>query len=136
MNRYSGKQYWSRKRADEMLYILKEANYDINNVDNIIKQKINEVENVAKEIENMTHEEFEQMVSKSMFGVMCKEYYIGKLKKQKESLQNIKERIVYLMENYNKECWEWILKDSYSGRIREIKQAVGKLIQNSKVKTL
>jgi hypothetical protein len=136
MNRYSGKQYWNKKRADEILYILKEANYNINNVDNIIKQKINEMENLAKQIENMTYEQFEQMVSKSLFGVMSKDYYIEKLRKQKESLQNIKQAIIYLMENYNKEHWDWIVKNSYSGKIREIKQAIGKLIQNSEVKTL
>jgi len=127
MNRYSGKQYWNRKKADEILYILKEANYNINNIDNIIKQKINQIENLAKKIENMKYEEFAQMVSKSLFGVMSKDYYLVKLNTQKQSLQDIKQEITYLMENYNTEYWEWILKNSYSGRIREIKQAIGKL---------
>jgi len=136
MSRYSGKQYWNRKRADEILYILKEANYNIDNVDNIIKQKVNDIENLAKEIENMTHEEFEQMVSKSLFGVMSKEYYLGKLSVQKESIRNIRQAITYLMENYNKEHWDWIVKNSYSGRIREIKEAIRKLVESSKVKTL
>ena len=127
MNRYSGKQYWNRKKEDEILYILKEANYNINNIDNIIKQKINQIENLAKKIENMKYEEFAQMVSKSLFGVMSKDYYLVKLNTQKQSLQDIKQEITYLMENYNTEYWEWILKNSYSGRIREIKQAIGKL---------
>ena len=136
MNRYSGKQYWNRERADEILCMLKEANYNINNVDNVIKQKINQIENLTKKIENMKYEEFAQMVSKSLFGVVSKDYYLAKLNTQKQSLLNVKQAVIYLMENYNKEHWDWIVRNSYSGRIREVKQAIGKLVENSKVRTL
>ncbi|MCD6241105.1 hypothetical protein J7K27_06280 [Candidatus Bathyarchaeota archaeon] len=116
-----------------LLNILERANYRLERVEEIVNSKVQECEKRIKEIESMSQTEFLRMVSRSIFGVACKGYYIHGLKKSIETLKRIPERIQYLLKLHekDKEMFEWVLKHSYKRYVRKLRKAIKKLAENS-----
>ena len=118
---------------DIFLNILKEANYNLERVAEIVSAKVQECERRINEIKNMPYERFLALVSRSIFGVASKGYYINALRKRIEILKRIPERIQYLLKLHenDKQLLNWTLKHSYKGYVREMRRAIQRLAENS-----
>jgi hypothetical protein len=114
-----------------ILKIIEEAGYEYENIDKVIQEEIAESQNFIKQIQEMSETEFLSMVSKSLFGVASKGYYINKHKQHIQQLEQAKKSIDYLLEQYNRNpSWfEWIIKNSYRGNVKPMKEAIKKLAQ-------
>lgn len=116
-----------------LLNILERANYNLERVAEITSAKVQECERRINEIQNMPYERFLALISRSIFGVASKGYYINCLRKEIEILKRVPERIKYLLELHEKDkgMFEWVLKHSYKGYVRKLRKAIKKLAENS-----
>jgi hypothetical protein len=117
---------------DLLLMIVEKANYSYENIHRLVKINIEECERRIREIEAMSEEAFLSMVSKSLFGVASKGYYIGNFKRKIETLKMIPQRIDYLLDLWkNDKGWlEWVIKKSYKGYVKQMREAIERLAQD------
>jgi len=111
-----------------LLALIEEANYDYNNIKDIVEKKIEECQKQINELKAMSQEQFLAMISKWMFGVAMKEYYIDRLEKKIENLKTLTEHIDHLLE-YWRDSRSYF-NDSikyYKPYVRQLKQAFEKL---------
>jgi len=118
--------------ADLLLWVIQEAKFDYDNIQKLVKINIEGCEERIKEIEAMSQEQFLAHISKSIFGVASKDYYIGNLRRRIETLKDIPQVIDSLLHSWNSERWLFndTLKHAYKGYVRQLKQAFEKLGQN------
>jgi len=111
---------------------MEEANYDYEKLRKVIKAKIEDLQKRIREIEQMSDEAFMEMISKSLFGVANKGYYINKLKKRISDLEHITESIDYLLDLWknDKKMLEWVITHSYQGYTRKMRKAIERLAQS------
>lgn len=116
-----------------LLNILERANYNLERVAEVTSAKVQECERRINEIQNMPYEKFLALISRSIFGIASKGYYINSLRKRIEILKRIPERIQYLLKLHekDKQLLDWTLKRSYKGYVREMRMAIKKLAENS-----
>jgi len=115
-----------------LLALIEEANYEYSNIRKIVQARIEECQKQIEELKAMSQEQFLAMISKSMFGVAMKEYYIDRLEKRIESLKALPEHIDNLLE-YWRTSRNGYFHDSikyYKPYVRQLKQAFEKLGQN------
>lgn len=122
----------SNSYADMLLWAIQEAKYDYDNIQKLVKINIDGWEQRIREIEAMSQEEFIAHISKSIFGVANKDYYIGNYKKRIEELKALPERIDHLLDMWkNEKIWfDWTLKNVYKGYVRPMKKALEKLAES------
>lgn len=114
--------------ADLLLTLIEEANYNYDNIKKVVQTKIDEAQKQINELKAMSQEQFLAMISKSIFGVAMKEYYIGNLEKQIKRLKDIPEHIDNLLEYWRDS--KFIFNESikfYKPYVRQLKQAFQKL---------
>jgi len=114
-----------------LLALIEEANYDYENIEDIVEKRIEECQKQIDELKVMSQEQFLAMISKSMFGVAMKEYYIERLEKRIESLKALPEHIDSLLEYWrdSKHYFNESIK-YYKPYVRQLKQAFERLAQN------
>jgi hypothetical protein len=122
----------SNSYANMLLWVIQEAKYDYNNIQKLIKINVESCEQRIREIEAMSQEDFLKEVSKSIFGVGLKDYYIDKLKKRIETLKDLPSVVDHLLEMWKSEKWllNDTLKYAYKGYVRPMKEAIEKLAQS------
>jgi len=111
-----------------LLALIEEANYNYDNIRKVVQAKIDECQKQIDELKAMSQEQFLAMISKSLFGVAMKEYYIDRLEKRIESLKAIPEHIDHLLEYWRDS--RGYFDDSikyYKPYVRQLKQAFEKL---------
>jgi hypothetical protein len=122
---------WNPRReyALFVLGVIREADYDFSRVDRVVGDLIAKYEDRIREIEVMSDEEFYAVVSKDIFGVFSKGFYIAKFKRCIEQLKQVRESVEYLVMLYreNPKLFNWVLKQSYQGCVREMRKAIEKL---------
>jgi len=114
-----------------LLSIIEEANYEYDNIRKIVQGKIDECQKQIDGLRAMSQEQFLAMISKWMFGVAMKEYYIDRLEKKIENLKTLTEHIDHLLE-YWRDSRSYF-NDSikyYKPYVRQLKQAFEKLAMN------
>lgn len=111
-----------------LLALIEEANYQYDNIEEVIQAKIDECQKQIDELKAMSREQFLQMLSRSMFGVAMKEYYINRLEKRIERLKELPENIDNLLEYWRDN--RFVFNESmkfYKPYVRQLKQAFQKL---------
>ena len=75
---------------------MKGANYNLERIEEIVNAKVWECEKRINEIENMPYEKFLALISRSIFGVASKGYYINALRRRswEEAKFYSKERVI------------------------------------------
>jgi len=118
--------------ADLLLWAIREAKFDYDNIQKLVKINIEGCEERIRKIEAMSQEEFMAYISRSIFGVANKDYYITDNKKRIEELKALPERIDHLLKMWRdeKSWFDWTLKNVYKGYVRQLKQAFEKLATN------
>jgi len=115
-----------------LLALIEEANYEYRNIRKVVQAKIDECQKQIDELKAMSQEQFLAMISKSMFGVAMKEYYINRLEKRIENLKALPEHIDHLLE-YWRTSRNGYFQDSikyYKPYVRQLKQAFQKLAES------
>jgi len=111
-----------------LLALIEEANYQYDNIEEVVQAKIDECQKRIDELKAMSQEQFLAMISKSIFGVAMKEYYVGNLEKKIESLKALPEHIDNLLDYWRDS--KWLFDQSikfYKPYVRELKQAFERL---------
>jgi len=115
-----------------LLALIEEANYNYDNIRKVVQAKIDEAQKQIDELKAMSQEQFLAMISKSMFGVAMKEYYINRLEKRIENLKALPEHIDHLLQ-YWRTSRNGYFQDSikyYKPYVRQLKQAFQKLAES------
>jgi len=114
-----------------LLALIEEANYQYDNIDEVVQSRINECQKQIAELKAMSQEQFLAMISKSMFGVAMKGYYIERLEKKIEKLKELPENIDNILEYWrdSKHYFNESMK-CYKPYVRELKQAFQRLAQS------
>lgn len=115
-----------------ILSIIEEADYDYAKVLDVVNARIAYVEGRMKQIEVMTDEEFMQWISKAIFGVALKGYYISQCKRDLDHLKTIQSRIDYMLDLWKRDrsMFNWVIRNSYKGVIRRAEDTFTKLAEN------
>lgn len=114
-----------------MLALIEEANYNYDNIKKVVQAKIDECQQRINELKAMSQEQFLAEISKSIFGVGIKEYYIDNLEKRIERLKDTPDRIDGLLESWKD--GKWFFNQSikyYKPYVRQLKQAFQKLAES------
>ena len=117
--------------GDILLSLIEEANYEYDNIKKVVQAKIDECQQRINELKAMSQEQFLAEISKSIFGVGIKEYYIDNLEKRIERLKDIPDRIDGLLESWKD--GKWFFNQSikyYKPYVRQLKQAFEKLAES------
>ena len=114
-----------------LLSLIEEANYNYDNIRKVVQAKIDESQQRINELKAMSQEQFLKEISKSIFGVGIKEYYIDNLEKKIEHLKDLPDRIDGLLESWKD--GKWFFNQSikyYKPYVRQLKQAFQKLAES------
>jgi len=123
--------------GDSFLHVLEEADYSPTKVRSQVKKQIADRKRRIREMERMTDAQFRKYISRSMFGVYMKEFYIGRWQSQISELGSIPERMKNWME-WRKEdkpsLFDLKLKMSFKGNIRRAKKTFELLSQRKRTR--
>ncbi|MBC7091919.1 MAG: hypothetical protein H5T50_08460 [Nitrososphaeria archaeon] len=114
-----------------LLHCIDQGGYDLEKIKGYVEGQIIEHELAIEKFEQMSEEEFMDVVSKLIYGVASKEYYISQHMKYINAYNKIFNRIEYFMKlrKENPKLYHYIIKKSFVGNIREAKEKLEKLYQ-------
>ena len=129
MRRVSLSELARREHAARVLSVIREAGYDMARVREVIGRRIEKLKKAKMELEQMSEEEFRRRVSRMIFGVALKGYYIEKLEKTIEEYEGILKEIESLLKYYvsDRQFFDWHIKEYYKGYVREAREAFRRL---------
>jgi hypothetical protein len=122
------------KKKDEAtlyeLHLLEQAK-DLQHLKELVESEIEDYQNRIEKISRMNEEEFMQMISKSLFGVASKGYYIEGYKRKIEFLQRLPRKISTLiqLQKENPKLFNHAIQQNYSGNIKRAKTILHKLAE-------
>lgn len=133
-----GKENPYTERARLELVFIQKGNYEYDKIIEAIDKEIEDLERRIVELKNMPIQEFMKMIARRMFGVASKDFYIMNYRKTINTLIEIKRSIDYMIDLYqNDRRWfEWVLTHSYKGKVREMRRAIQKIVENKQTRKL
>ena len=111
----------ARKR-DFLIEVMKGAKpKTITGLKSSVKKITNELERNKQKILKMSEEQFMQVISRDIFGVASKSFYTGKIDRDIDSLENIVDRVEYLVEQRceGSTATGYTEKETFKGRMKE-----------------
>lgn len=121
-----------------ILSLIEEAEYDLEKIKNLVDEKILVLENRLVRIKFMGDEEFLELISKTIFGIASKEYYISIICSEIKMLKEITKKIEYYLRlnKENRKLFDYLIRRSFKGNVRRAKKAFNKLAENTFTKKL
>lgn len=121
-----------------ILSLIEESGYDLEKLKGLVNEKVLLLEKRLSQIRFMDDEEFLEYVSKTIFGVASKDYYISKISSEIEMLTGIMRRIEYYLRlnRENRTLFDYLLKRSFKGNVRRARRAFSRLADNTFTKKL
>lgn len=121
-----------------ILSLIEESGYDLEKLKGLVDEKIILLEKRLSQIRFMDDEEFLEYVSKTIFGVASKDYYISKISSEIEMLTGIMKRIEYYLRlnRENRKLFDYLIKRSFKGNVRRARRAFNRLAENTFTKKL
>ncbi|MEM4177098.1 MAG: hypothetical protein QXS29_06010 [Nitrososphaeria archaeon] len=121
-----------------LLHCIEEGQYDLSKIRRYVEDQMIEHEKSIEELENMSEEEFMNMVSKYIYGVASKEYYITMHKKAINSYKHALDRIksIIKLRKENPQLYDYVIRRDFEGQVREARRVFDKLYQESMNKKL
>jgi|Deesub1362B_J571_1020462.scaffolds.fasta_scaffold00003_363 hypothetical protein len=120
--KYSYRELARRQFASNLLQILEESGYDysraIKRVNALIRQYKTEIEKLKK----MSQKDFLRRISRSIFGVASKDYYMGAYRRRIEELEKIKRILKSYAKNPENFKRDIEYTDMYKGFKRKAKR--------------
>lgn len=107
---------------DSLIGIMKDAKpKTISGLKSSIKKITNELEKNKQKILKMSEEKFRQAISRDIFGVSSKSFYTNKIDRDIDSLENIVDRVEYLVEQRcaGSTATSYVEKEAFRGRMKE-----------------
>lgn len=104
----------------------------------LVDEKVLLLEKRLTQIRFMSDEEFLESISKTIFGVASKEYYISKISSEIEMLNDIMRRIEYYLRlnKENRRLFDYLIKRSFKGNVRRARRVFNRLAENTFTKKL
>ena len=135
---YLGKRYMSigeyerRKHAENLIRILEKTQADSEKVKEYLEKMRNSLAKAKAKLENMTDEEFMEMLSKTLdpFAVASKSYYLGRIEKNLKELDKLEKDLEILLkyiheqyrDEFDKICIKHFIERQMKGYIRRLKE--------------
>ncbi|MEM4521901.1 MAG: hypothetical protein QW738_01585 [Nitrososphaeria archaeon] len=121
-----------------ILSLIEESGYDLEKLKGLVDEKVLLLEKRLTQIRFMSDEEFLESISKTIFGVASKEYYISKISSEIEMLNDIMRRIEYYLRlnRENRRLFDYIIKRSFKGNVRRARRVFNRLAENTFTKKL
>ena len=122
-----------------LLSLCEQIGYDYSKLEEAIDSTVAKMWTAIWQIEAMTQEDFIKRISRDLFGVASKDYYINRLKLKIAEFRNMKSKIDYYLQNQEScpEIFEWMLKNAFKGEVRQARKtfvALAKSRNNGKQK--
>ncbi len=121
-----------------ILSLMEESDYDLEKLKSLVNDKILLLEKRLERIKFMDDEEFLEHVSKTIFGVASKEYYVSKVSDEIRMFNGVLKRIEYYLRlsRENRKLFDHLIKRSFKGNVRRAKRAFNRLAENTYTKKL
>ncbi|MCX8188780.1 MAG: hypothetical protein N3F64_03645, partial [Nitrososphaeria archaeon] len=121
-----------------ILSLIEEAEYDLKKVKSLVDEKVLLLEKRLEQIKFMDDKEFLEYVSRTIFGIASKEYYVSKISSEIEMLNNTMKRIEYYLRlgKENRPLFNYLLRRSFKGNVRRAKKVFNRLAENTFTKKL
>lgn len=121
-----------------ILSLIEESGYDLEKLKGLVDEKVLLLEKRLTQIRFMSDEEFLESISKTIFGVASKEYYISKISSEIEMLNDIMRRIEYYLRlnKENRRLFDYLIKRSFKGNVRRARRVFNRLAENTFTKKL
>ncbi|MEM4736938.1 MAG: hypothetical protein QXD41_03630, partial [Nitrososphaeria archaeon] len=121
-----------------ILSLIEESGYDLEKLKGLVDEKVLLLEKRLTQIRFMSDEEFLESISKTIFGVASKEYYISKISSEIEMLNDIMRRIEYYLRlnRENRRLFDYLIKRSFKGNVRRARRVFNRLAENTFTKKL
>ncbi|MEM3385014.1 MAG: hypothetical protein QW134_04740 [Nitrososphaeria archaeon] len=121
-----------------ILSLIEESGYDLEKLKGLVDEKVLLLEKRLTQIRFMSDEEFLESISKTIFGVASKEYYISKISSEIEMLNGIMRRIEYYLRlnRENRRLFDYLIKRSFKGNVRRARSVFNRLAENTFTKKL
>ncbi|MEM0053857.1 MAG: hypothetical protein QXL89_06700 [Nitrososphaeria archaeon] len=121
-----------------ILSLIEESGYDLEKLKGLVDEKVLLLEKRLTQIRFMSDEEFLESISKTIFGVASKDYYISKISSEIEMLNDIMRRIEYYLRlnRENRRLFDYLIKRSFKGNVRRARRVFNRLAENTFTKKL
>ncbi|MEM0385091.1 MAG: hypothetical protein QXH64_01380 [Nitrososphaeria archaeon] len=121
-----------------ILSLIEESEYNLEKLKHLVDEKVLLLEKRLTQIRFMSDEEFLESISKTIFGVASKEYYISKISSEIEMLNGIMRRIEYYLRlnRENRRLFDYLIKRSFKGNVRRARSVFNRLAENTFTKKL
>ncbi|MEM1986368.1 MAG: hypothetical protein QXG36_02545 [Nitrososphaeria archaeon] len=121
-----------------ILSLIEESEYNLEKLKHLVDEKVLLLEKRLTQIRFMSDEEFLESISKTIFGVASKEYYISKISSEIEMLNGIMRRIEYYLRlnRENRKLFDYLIKRSFKGNVRRARSVFNRLAENTFTKKL
>lgn len=121
-----------------ILSLIEESEYNLEKLKHLVDEKVLLLEKRLTQIRFMSDEEFLESISKTIFGVASKEYYISKISSEIEMLNDIMRRIEYYLRlnRENRRLFDYLIKRSFKGNVRRARRVFNRLAENTFTKKL
>ncbi|MEM3786573.1 MAG: hypothetical protein QXZ59_04250 [Nitrososphaeria archaeon] len=121
-----------------ILSLIEESGYDLEKLKGLVDEKVLLLEKRLTQIRFMSDEEFLESISKTIFGVASKDYYISKISSEIEMLNGIMRRIEYYLRlnRENRRLFDYLIKRSFKGNVRRARRVFNRLAENTFTKKL